>query len=419
LPVAMSNALELWQAPGDWRRGLRLMVLTAGLCLTHYIVAVMFACFLIAVVLYFRIGLRSSYRATSFRALLGWSMLSLGVAAPWILRVLQYASPRAIVSAGLFGALPSRDHLSYWWHLLNNARSWFLIGLATLAVTAFAFKRNKLTGLLLTWLIIMAMLFTEWPWQIPPFRPDLLLICAFLPINVMAAEGLDWLLQRFTWMPQPKARRLLTLGTWTVLLLWGGIDTATVINPQTLLATKADVTAIGWIQQNTPENARFLINVAPWQSDIYRGTDGGWWIPVLSDRETLLPPGIQYGHGNSDYKAAVKAMSEELLALHGCSQAFWHFALENHITHIYIGEEAGLLQPYWFDQCSGVHRIYLSEDVHIYEIPASQPLCCAYLESSACEENAFMLARFPAAFSKALLADGTSAPGSRHSMMDP
>lgn len=366
LPVAMSSALELWHSPLDWRHGVRFSVLTAGLCFTHYIAAAMFACFLLALVLYFSIGSKVKGYFSSCLVLIGWGSISMIVVGGWISRVFKFASPKAVLRSDTLATFPPPEHLTYWWHLINRPRSWLLIGLAAVALTVF--RRRQVTGLMAVWLLVMAALFTEWPWQIRPFRPDLLLICAFLPINVMASTSLHSLLRRLALVLKPGAAFSLLPTIWIVLIAWGVMDTATIVNPQTILVTAADIEAISWVTHNTPADARFLINVAPWQYGIYRGTDGGWWIPLLSDRQTILPPGIQYDQGNYDYKTVVADIAEEVLALEGCEKDFWQFVVKHNITHIYIGARGGPLKSQWFDQCQGVQRIYMGLNVHIYRI---------------------------------------------------
>src|SRR5690606_6528884 len=57
------------------------------------------------------------------------------------------------------------------------------------------------------------------------------------------------------------------------------------------LVTRPDLRAAAWIREQTPEDARFLVNsfFAYGGSSIV-GSDGGWWLPLLAGRQTTLPP---------------------------------------------------------------------------------------------------------------------------------
>jgi uncharacterized membrane protein len=134
-----------------------------------------------------------------------------------------------------------------------------------------------------------------------------------------------------------------------------------------VLATEQDIEAIDWIKGNTPSDARFMINVEPWQYRIYRGSDGGWWIPLLSNRDTILPP-VFYGWGEREYIHSVENLADRVHNLQGCNQELWDLIEEYNITHIYIGVKGGTLKAIWFEYCPGIQRIYHQGGVSIYKV---------------------------------------------------
>ena len=95
--------------------------------------------------------------------------------------------------------------------------------------------------------------------------------------------------------------------------LWGLVETATIIRPVTVFAGADDLRAIHWIKERTPPEGRFLINVTPWEWNLYRGTDGGWWITPLTGRWTSLPPLI-YGFGEKEVIEEVNRRAVRTLA---------------------------------------------------------------------------------------------------------
>jgi hypothetical protein len=140
-----------------------------------------------------------------------------------------------------------------------------------------------------------------------------------------------------------------------------------VINSATVLATKADLKAINWIESNLPQEARFLINVTHWQYGSYRGVDGGWWITPLTGRMTSLPNGL-YGMGDDAFVEQVNISAAKVSQMEGCTPEFWDLVHEERLTHIYLTQSQGTIRPNHFDNCLGVELIFENEDVYLYRI---------------------------------------------------
>jgi hypothetical protein len=70
-----------------------------------------------------------------------------------------------------------------------------------------------------------------------------------------------------------------------------------------------------WIRENTPADARFVINTFPaYAGTLAAGTDAGWWIPLLAQRATTLPP-LTYGSEQGErprYHQDVNALIKKL-----------------------------------------------------------------------------------------------------------
>jgi hypothetical protein len=58
------------------------------------------------------------------------------------------------------------------------------------------------------------------------------------------------------------------------------------IEPYRYFVTPSDVAAMEWIKTNTPTDAIFSINTYFWLPGIPHGTDGGYWIPYFTGRQT-------------------------------------------------------------------------------------------------------------------------------------
>lgn len=121
------------------------------------------------------------------------------------------------------------------------------------------------------------------------------------------------------------------------------------------------------MEQNTPADSVFLINVVPWQSGLYRGVDGGWWLEALAGRRTLLPP-MLYSFGPREYIDQVDGLAATVSTLTGCTGEFWSVVRAQGVTYIYIKEGTGSLQPDGLEECPGIEEVFRAGKVRIYRI---------------------------------------------------
>jgi hypothetical protein len=95
-----------------------------------------------------------------------------------------------------------------------------------------------------------------------------------------------------------------------LVLLWGVNWQRRIADPQFQLFTPADVEAMDWIRRETPPDAKFFVNSFPAFGDtLYAGSDGGWWLPFMTGRQSDLPPltyGLEAGE-QPGYQFAVNA----------------------------------------------------------------------------------------------------------------
>jgi hypothetical protein len=99
--------------------------------------------------------------------------------------------------------------------------------------------------------------------------------------------------------------------------------------------------------------------------------DGGWWITTLTDRGTLLPV-VFYAQGARDYRKQIGEWAAEASNTHECTPAFYQVIQEANLTHIYLREGSGSLQPAAADACPGLERIYQNEGISIYKVAVNR-----------------------------------------------
>ena len=373
LPLAMAAALDILRKGARVSRLTTFVVLTAGILLTHYFAAVLLAIFLILLVV--QAGLqdlrhknRSGWRI--WLLLLLASLTGLLLAGPWLYRMWGFTQDSVKVGAiqpsiQAMEEVYFPDYLAYLWRLLGPDRNHLLLFLAIpgLVITLFK-KRTLVFGL---WTIVLCLMSLPFGLYMAPFRPDHAAIVLFLPTALLIAE---LFISALDWSPRIRFARIKTIAIlilFTALVGWGIWDTRKVINSATILATKADLAALNWIDQNIPEEARFLINVSHWQYGSYRGVDGGWWITPLTNRNTILPNAL-YAMGESEYKNQVNSLAARVSQIEGCTTEFWDLVSEQGLTHIYLKQGLGSMQTSHFENCQNVELIYDKDHVYVYRI---------------------------------------------------
>jgi hypothetical protein len=148
------------------------------------------------------------------------------------------------------------------------------------------------------------------------------------------------------------------------------------------LVTRADLRAMEWIRNNTPANARFLVNsFFAYNDSVIVGSDGGWWLPLLARRQTTLPP-INYGSEQgvrADYLSWINALPR-LIQSKGMNDAGVAAELRARgITHVYIGQRQGrvnyagplVLKPEELDVSSYFRLVYHQDQVWVFQVLTS------------------------------------------------
>jgi hypothetical protein len=188
----------------------------------------------------------------------------------------------------------------------------------------------------------------------------------FLPLCLAGAGMWAWLTGSVT------HRRSISYQTAILVLaaaIWGARGLTDVVNPATILATSGDRAALAWIAENIPEDAVFAVNVWPWQSNTYAGSDGGYWIPVLTDRTSLLPPLL---YSSSLPMETTEQMNSLFLQL-SQAETLYDPGLRTQlagagVTHLYLGARRHTLQAAEMEGRPFVQLLYAKDNVSIYAI---------------------------------------------------
>jgi hypothetical protein len=142
------------------------------------------------------------------------------------------------------------------------------------------------------------------------------LIAAYLllaPLAGYALATLGLLLGRGS--GEPRLAHAAQIACAGLLLLPGTSWQLERFNPGYVLYTSADDQAVAWIQQETDPDAQIFVNSFPaYSNTLYAGSDGGWWLPFMTGRQTNLPP-ITYGSEaaeDPEYRYLVNQFNAEI-----------------------------------------------------------------------------------------------------------
>lgn len=144
------------------------------------------------------------------------------------------------------------------------------------------------------------------------------------------------------------------------------------------LLTRPDIRSMEWIQENLPSDAKFLVNsFFAYGGTLVAGSDGGWWLPLLTSMESSQPP-LLYGAETANQPDFIQS-TNQLIALiteKGIDHPDVLTELKDrNITHVYIGQLQGqvntttpLLNVQTLIESSNYSPIFHQDRVWIFSI---------------------------------------------------
>lgn len=403
--------LRLGRKPG-LRLGGAVMLLGAGLVLTH-IRAAFFGLPLV-VLLALTLGFQRRWQGMVSWVAAGGGVLA--ITAPWLVRLVQDHFARTLLIPTQMADYPAFNDVQ--WSLVWIPRSWEILAGATAGLSAmlgwgeppsswlgygglvwFLFlvllilwrhlawerrssgswlqflRRSRLLGLLsglgllAVWVgLLAALLNLNW-FGLPVIRiasNNSAIIALFVPVCLAAAGWVAWALGQLAplgWAEMVTG--LVALG----LTIGGAQGMREVVNPVTVLATPADRVAMRWIRENVGPQARFAVQVWRWQGPIYAGADGGYWLQLLTDRESVLPPALYSAELGTELVAKTQAFLESWVQVQDVNtEASRQLLLDDGVTHLYVGPRQGHLQPDLLRLSPFLDLIYDRDGVLIFEV---------------------------------------------------
>lgn len=337
-----------------WRHILLTAIVTACLMLTHYIVTIFAAVFLAAylVVHWTRTPTLAVAKTAALRTILAGG-LAVTLTLPWLINTLQGYLGRNV--SGFVSASVGADRIAEQSTLTSIVPTYIatpILILAAIGVVLALARRDRGTLLLAVWSALLILLVVPNIVGLPgagvvPWLAAY--IALYIPLIPLAAYTLgaaqDAIAQR---------RRAIGIGLATgaaiLVSVWALRWQSQLIDRQFQLFTPADDAAMAWIRDNTPPDARILVNMFPaYGGTLFAGSDGGWWIPLLTKRQTTLPP-LTYGSERAESPDYAKRINQFGYALRQNplpSDAGIALLREAGISYIYSG--ANNTRPDKFD----------------------------------------------------------------------
>ena len=381
LPAAVYLTWDVLETKTVGWRQIALAALTiGGLSLTHYRILIFFVLFVVAFVI---LNVR---RLATRSGVLNLSLVTLGGAiifAPWFVHVFrgfilrQFAlqintpadlTPTYIQQANGIGDLANYMPLMLW--------------LAVPFAVAWLLVRRPMPAALITvwWLLILLAANPQWL-RLPGeglLTNFAVFIATYIPVVILVGAGISCILKRDGLLKSAWSSALLMVVV-VVLALWGSaqrLGDAQIA--QSALVVPPDLKAARWLRENTPSEARFLVNsFAAYGGTLYVGSDGGWWLPLLAGRQSMLPP-INYVSEQgprSDYLAWINALPNAIRDNGVTAPEVISMLKERAITYVYIGQRQGrvnydgpsVLQPELLLQDKHFQPIYHQDRVWVFQ----------------------------------------------------
>jgi hypothetical protein len=168
-----------------------------------------------------------------------------------------------------------------------------------------------------------------------------IMIFLYIPVGLLVG----WLIGQVAELVRRWGKQWI-LGLAIVALAgWAAVGQMKIVQPVHIMVTRPDTQAMAWIEQNTPPEARFLVEgfrIYGGRSAV--GADAGWWIPVLAGRQNTMPP--QYAllteaPAEPGYNRRVVDLVAKLETDSPASPEGIQLLCEWGITHVYVGQGQG------------------------------------------------------------------------------
>jgi len=358
----------LWIRKGFSRAGIvELGILAAGTGLVHYRMVAMTAVAAAVLVLTGVVGLevKNEWKKILTRGLMLILVAGLGLL-PWLFHIWQAYQTGFPVISGPAG--------EYYFSLERLGQRAIEYPLNTLAFILLG------AALLAGWLNRSKIVIAMTVWSLLTYLPSgkvmlldtvSLVISLFVPAAVIIAWGLDYfigILRRLkisSVIPRTTAALMLAF-----LAVSGLYTTLTYPVPIYSFLTVPDLQAFDYIKEELPADAKFMVNLYrfPFSDILMVGIDAGYWIPLLTDRQTVVPPMAFTIERVNDPEYPDNLRKLEGLNGRLTTDEGLKLLAKEGVDYVYVGAQGGSINPEELLKSPYFRVVYEDESVYIFEV---------------------------------------------------
>ena len=384
LPAAVWLSCRIFESEHrDWGLLLLGWLTVGGLALAHYRVLIFYVFFVLAWLL---VTLR---RSNWRQSLAHVTLVGLGGAVlflPWFIhafagQILMNFGQQLTTGASQVSSFTQQYNSIGNLAIYLPVVGWLLLPLAV-AVGLWQKKRGVLLVALWWFLLLIA---TNPTWVRLPGSGAIsnfaLFIAAYVPFGILVGS---WIGSESALVVTRQKRGVLL----ALLIIGVGAYGARMrlrdihIAPHALI-TRPDMRAMQWIKEDTPEDAKFLVNsFFAYGGSVIVGSDGGWWLPVLAERGNTVPPlnyGTEQGPG-VEYRLQINEVWRQIQEKGVEAPETLALLAQRNIRYLYIGQQQGrvnytgpsVLDPERLVNSAVYQPVYHRDRVWVFEVLLSQ-----------------------------------------------
>ena len=376
LPVPMALTLRsLWREESRRTPWLPAALTAAGLVLTHYRVAVFYACFvaaLLPVVAWRR--RRAQGLANLFREMARIAFLAILLVSPWLIHLGLALGQRIERSTALATSDESND-LTWQFVVTWGAAAPLVLAASLGAVWGLIRQAGRVVALIL-WVALLLLAANLRLLGLPNtfITNGAVVLALYLPVGLLGgyltAEALQAMEGRWGRQAATLALSAIVLGGCLV-----GVHTLNrrILEPWRFFVTADDLQAAAWIREHIPADALFAVQAYHETGPlIVHGVDAGLWLPYLTGRRTTMPPMPYNGELSPSAADAINRRAYDTLALPADHAALARLRAQG-VTHVYVVEPRiaffpGLWQPRDFAADPAYRLLYHQGTVWIFAL---------------------------------------------------
>ena len=336
---------------GNWKAYIPAWVLLAGLALTHYRVLIFALLFITA---YWLVHIRTEGIVRAIRETwrIGYGAAVLFL--PWFWNVF---SGELMAMMGILISTPAQavtEQVANYVRLNADLELFLPLpvwGLLPVILVWGLARRERIVALIGLWSLLLVLVANPASLGLPgagAINNFAVLIAAYIPAAILMGAGSVWAIELVgSRLPSIEQRwQMGAGGAFLVLCIWGAAGQVGLVQPRShVLVTRPDRAAFEWVKDNVPGDAVFLVNFFSTDSGALAGSDGGWWLPYFTGRESILPPFNFISEKPKspdlrldllDLDAALREAGPEDPATQKLLEAFG-------VTHVYLGQRQGLV----------------------------------------------------------------------------